>query len=131
MAEITKIKGVGPVLAKACIEQGYGTVEKVAEAKIVEFVAVPGVSEIRAKLLIEAAIELLNSATTANATVAAEARSEPDDEPAKKAGAKKKKSKKKDKSKGKSSKKKDEKSKKDSKKKNDKKKKKNKSKKKK
>ena len=123
MAEITEVKGVGPVLAKACIEQGYGTVEKIAEARIVEFVIVPGVSETRAKLLIEAANALLNSAVRTGAASAAEAPAESDGTPAKKSGSKKKKSRKKDKSKRNSSKKKDQKSKKDGKKKKSKKKK--------
>lgn len=103
MPEIVDIKGVGPVLAKACIEQGYGSVEKIAGAKVVEFVIVPGVSEVRAKLLIEAAKLLLNGAAPVSVS---EVAVELDSKPAKKDGSKKKKSKKKDKSKRKTSKKK-------------------------
>ncbi len=103
MPEIVDIKGVGPVLAKACIEQGYGSVEKIAGAKVMEFVIVPGVSEVRAKLLIEEAKLLLNGAAPVSGL---ETGVEVGSKPAKKDGSKKKKSKKKDKSKSKGSKKK-------------------------
>lgn len=99
MPEIVDIKGVGPVLAKACIERGYGSIEKIAGAGILELVAVPGVSETRAKQLIDAAKLLLNGASPVNAATASEAKSELGASPVKMAGPKKKKNKNKKKSK--------------------------------
>ena len=60
MPEIVEIKGIGPVLAKDCVANGYGSVEKIATAKVAEFIVVPGVSEVRAEQLIGAARTLLN-----------------------------------------------------------------------
>lgn len=71
MSEIVEIKGVGPVLAKACAVKGYGSVEKIATAMVVELVAVPGVSEVRAKQLIDAAKTLLNGGSMEGAVVMA------------------------------------------------------------
>ncbi len=55
MAEIIDIKGVGPVLAKACADKGYNNVREIAAAMLNDLVAGPGVSEARAKLLIGSA----------------------------------------------------------------------------
>ena len=60
MFDIIEIKGIGPVLAKDCAANGYGSVEKIATAKVEEFVTVPGISEIRADHIIKAAKSLLN-----------------------------------------------------------------------
>ena len=103
MPEIVDIKGVGPVLAKACVERGYCSVEKIAGAMVVELVVVPGVSEVRAKQLIDAAKSLLNGASPVSAS-GPSVKSE--EKPAKAAASKKDKKKKKDKNKKKSSKKK-------------------------
>lgn len=73
MPEIVEIKGVGPVLAKACIGNGYGSVEKIAAATVVDLVVVPGVSETKAEQLIGAAKSLLNCASSMNGSVPADA----------------------------------------------------------
>ncbi len=59
MAEVADIKGVGPVLASACVEAGFGSVEKIAGATSSELAAVRGVGEMRSKTLIRAAQLLL------------------------------------------------------------------------
>ena len=89
MSEIVEIKGVGPVLAKACAGKGYGSVEKIAAAMVVELVAVPGVSEVRAKQLIDAAKTLLNGGSMETAVVAADTTVVPTEHPVKKAKSKK------------------------------------------
>jgi hypothetical protein len=71
MPELTEIKGVGPVLAKACTDNGYGSVDKIATAMQNDLVAVPGISEAKAKLLISAAQALLNEATASLSGAAA------------------------------------------------------------
>lgn len=115
MPEITEIKGVGPVLAKACVGNGYGSVEEIAAAMVGELVAVPGVSEIRAKQLIGAAQTLLNGGSPASAVPSADAKPEAEAFLAKMNGSKKKnKPKKKDKKNKKKNKKKSKKSKKKS-----------------
>ena len=116
MPEIVDIKGVGPVLAKACIEQGYGSVEKIAAAMVVELVAVPGVSEIRASQLIDAAKSLLNGGLPATAVSVRAPNVNPESKSEQKAGSKKKKNKNKNKSKKDSSNKKNKKDKKNKKK---------------
>lgn len=63
MSEIVAISGVGPVLAKACIGKGFGSVEKIASASVPELVVVQGVSDTRAKQLIRTAQLLLNGGT--------------------------------------------------------------------
>ena len=60
MPKLIDLNGVGPVLANACVEHGYRSVEDIAAARESELVAVPGVSSIRAKQLIEGAKVLLN-----------------------------------------------------------------------
>ena len=72
MPEIVEIKGVGPVLAKACAGKGYSSVEKIAAAIVADLAAVPGVSEIRAEQLIGAAKSLLNGASQKNAVSTAD-----------------------------------------------------------
>ena len=64
MAKLVDITGVGPVMARACVAHGFTSVEAIANAKFGEFVAVPGVSEVRAKQLIAAAKELLARAAS-------------------------------------------------------------------
>lgn len=64
MPEIVEIKGVGPVLAKACADNGYGSVQRIAMALLNELVAVPGISETRARQLIAAAQALLGDTET-------------------------------------------------------------------
>ncbi len=66
MAEIIDIKGVGPVLAKACTDNGYGSIGKIATAMLSDLVAVPGVSEAKAKILIGAAQALLRDQPSPN-----------------------------------------------------------------
>ena len=97
MPEIVEIKGVGPVLAKACAENGYVSVEKIAAAMVAEFVAVPGVSEARARQLIDAAKVLLNGASSPNGALPAAMNVESEKIQAKKGNAKKKKNNKKSK----------------------------------
>ena len=80
MPKIVELKGIGPVLAKACAQHGYGSVESIAAAKIGEFVLVPGISHIRAQHLIEAARSLLDGkpapeAVTADAGAGSNAKS--------------------------------------------------------
>ncbi|MDH3664539.1 MAG: helix-hairpin-helix domain-containing protein [Alphaproteobacteria bacterium] len=66
MAELIEIKGVGPVLAKACVRNGYGGVDQLAAAMPDELVVVPGISDAKAKLLIAAAQALLGEASSSN-----------------------------------------------------------------
>lgn len=118
MPELTAIKGVGPVLAKACAENGYDRVEQIAAAMLHDLIAVPGISEAKAKLVIAAAQDLLQEEPAPNGqampseVTSPEAAVEAVAAPSKKAKAKKKKSdkkkdkKKKDKKKGKKNKKK-------------------------
>ena len=94
MPELTEIKGVGPVLAKACADNGYTDVEQIAAAMLHDLVAVPGISEAKAKLVIAAAQDLLND-NQATVSTAGSAGSAPDDAKGKKK-TKKKKGKKKD-----------------------------------
>lgn len=63
MRRIVEISGVGQVLAAACAEKGFRTVEDVASAKVADLIAVPGVSTIRANQLIQAAQGLLRSSS--------------------------------------------------------------------
>lgn len=67
MSEIVAISGVGPVLAKACIGKGFGSVEKIASASVPELVVVQGVSDTRAKHLIRMAQSLLNGGSAPEA----------------------------------------------------------------
>lgn len=116
MPELTEIKGVGPVLAKACVDKGFDNVERIAAAVLHDLVAVPGISEARARLVITAAQNLLQNGAAASAEAqpqspepAAEpVLAPPEDVKAKKRKAekKKKKDKKKDKEKNKKKKKK-------------------------
>ena len=66
MPELTAIKGVGPVLAKACAENGYDHVEQIAAAMLHDLVTVPGISEAKAKLVIAAAQDLLQKEPASN-----------------------------------------------------------------
>ncbi|MGI9418035.1 MAG: helix-hairpin-helix domain-containing protein [Geminicoccaceae bacterium] len=66
MPELTEIKGVGPVLAKACAENGYDNVQQIAAAMLHDLVAVPGISEAKAKLVITAAQDLLQEKPASN-----------------------------------------------------------------
>ena len=70
MPEIVELKGIGPVLAKACAKHGYGSVETIAAAKLGEFVLVPGISHVRAQHLIEAARSLLDGGPAPEAVTA-------------------------------------------------------------
>jgi hypothetical protein len=94
MPELTEIKGVGPVLAKACANNGYGSVKKIAAATLHDLVAVRGINETKAKLVIAAAQALLDSAP-ASPLEAIFAETAPEDVKAEKKKSKKKKDKKK------------------------------------
>ena len=87
--EIVEIKGVGPVLAKACVGEGYGSVEKIAGAMVVELVAVPGVSDVRAQQLIDSAKSLLNGGSSATAELDASTTAAPVESAGSKATSKK------------------------------------------
>jgi len=91
MPEVVEIKGVGPVLAKACTENGFESVSKIAAAMPSELVTVPGVSDVRAKLLIDAAKLLLNGSLPSSVVVTVEEVTEPEGRGAKKKATKKKK----------------------------------------
>lgn len=67
MRQIVEITGVGEVLAAACAEKGFRSVEDIAMAKVADLVAVPGVSIIRANQLIQAAQGLLRNASQPDA----------------------------------------------------------------
>ncbi len=73
MGALTEIKGIGPVLAKACTDKGYRSVKKIAAAVVAELVVVPGISEARAKTLIAAAKSLHEGSPKAKAAVAGDA----------------------------------------------------------
>ena len=92
MNEIIKIKGVGPVLAKAFTKKGFGNIEKIADGKVADLATVSGVSEMRAKELIKAAKLLLKNLALTEA-----ARKAKPEKSADKSAAKSKKKKKKDK----------------------------------
>ena len=65
MRDVVEIKGVGPVLAKACAEKGYHSVKEIAEAKPCALACVQGIGPARAEHLIGAARSLLgNSASS-------------------------------------------------------------------
>jgi len=61
MSTITDIKGIGPVLAKACAQKGFATVQKIAAATPVAFATVPGISEARGRAMINLAKLLLKT----------------------------------------------------------------------
>ncbi len=60
MSKLIDLNGVGPVLANACIEHGYRSVADIAAAREDELVIVPGISNARARVLIDGAKALLN-----------------------------------------------------------------------
>ena len=60
MPEIVEITGIGPALAKACAKTGFSRVDEIANAAPTELAAVPGIGEMRAAILINAAQSLLN-----------------------------------------------------------------------
>jgi transcription termination factor NusA len=62
MPEIVEITGIGPALAKACAKTGFSRVDEIANAAPTELAAVPGIGEMRAAILINAAQSLLNGA---------------------------------------------------------------------
>ena len=62
MPETVKITGIGPALATACAEAGFSRVDKIARATPAELAVVPGIGEMSAKTLINAARSLLNGA---------------------------------------------------------------------
>ncbi len=70
MRELTEIKGVGPVLAKACVDNGFDNVERVAAAMLHDLIAVPGINEAKARLVIAAAQDLLKDAPAPSAEAA-------------------------------------------------------------
>ena len=61
MNEVTKINGVGPVLAKAFTKKGFTSIEKIAAGSVTDLATVSGVSETRAKELIKSAKLLLKN----------------------------------------------------------------------
>jgi hypothetical protein len=61
MNEVTKINGVGPVLAKAFTKKGFTSIEKIAVGSATDLATVSGVSEIRAIELIKTAKLLLRN----------------------------------------------------------------------
>lgn len=77
MPELTEIKGVGPVLAKACVDKGFDNVERIAVAVLNDLVAVPGISEARARLVITAAQNLLQNGAAASAEAPSQEPAEP------------------------------------------------------
>lgn len=102
MPELVEIKGIGPALAKACAANGYGSVETIAAAVLNDLVAVPGINEAKAKLVIAAAQDLLNQTLNQTPPSNSETSSvdlEPEAEEGEKLEASKKKKTKKDKKK--------------------------------
>ena len=77
MAEITEIKGVGPKAAKTLIENGFDTVEKIANATPEELSALPGIGTKTAEKFITNAKEILKSAPAAPAPAKKEVKTEP------------------------------------------------------
>ena len=61
MNDVTKINGVGPVLAKALMKNGFASVENIAAGSVTDLATVSGLSEIRGKELIKAAKLLLKN----------------------------------------------------------------------
>jgi len=90
MSALTDIKGIGPVLAKACADKGYRTIKKIATAVVAELATVPGISEARAKVLVAAAKSLLADVPAPKVAVAAKADSGVKNKRAKKPTPKKK-----------------------------------------
>jgi len=62
MPQIVEITGIGPALAAACAEAGFSRVDEIAGAAPAELATVPGIGEMRAVILINAAKSLLNGA---------------------------------------------------------------------
>ena len=62
MPQIIEITGIGPALAAACAEAGFSRVDEIAGAAPAELATVPGIGEMRAVILINAAQSLLNGA---------------------------------------------------------------------
>ncbi|NNJ76284.1 MAG: hypothetical protein HKP56_14140 [Anderseniella sp.] len=62
MPQIVEITGIGPALAAACAEAGFSRVDEIAGAAPAELATVPGIGEMRAVILINAAQSLLNGA---------------------------------------------------------------------
>jgi NAD-dependent DNA ligase len=71
MPKIVDITGIGPTLATACVEAGFECVDRIAGATATELAAVPGIGEMRAKALIDAAQSLLNGAAEPKAEIPA------------------------------------------------------------
>ncbi len=72
MRDVIEIKGVGPVLAKACAEKGYHSVKKIAEAKPCALACVNGVGPARAQHLIGAARSLLGNSASSSISLPAD-----------------------------------------------------------
>ena len=62
MPQIIEITGIGPALAAACAEAGFSRVDEIAGAVPADLATVPGIGEMRAVILINAAQSLLNGA---------------------------------------------------------------------
>jgi len=77
MLDITAIKGVGPILAKACADQGYRNAENIASATVADLKIVAGVKDARARQLIDAAKSLLRDASPADAATPAKDKAQP------------------------------------------------------
>ena len=99
MSRIVDITGIGPTLATACIEAGFACVDSIAGATANELATVPGIGELRAQTLIDAAQSLLNAADQPEAKGAASPETEKTKERIKDKDKKSKKQKKKNKKK--------------------------------
>ncbi len=58
MAELTDLKGVGPALAETLAKAGLCSPAQIAASTVEQLVAVPGIGEARARMLIAAAGEM-------------------------------------------------------------------------
>ncbi len=99
MPEIVEITGIGPALAKACAKTGFSRVDEIANAAPTELAAVPGIGEMRAAILINAAQSLLNGAGNPTAEDTKRIKAEKSKKKAKTKSGKSKKAKKKQKKK--------------------------------
>jgi hypothetical protein len=80
MSEITKIRGIGPVLAAACTKTGFTTIQKIATSTPDALAAIPGISRSRGSNFIAAAKALVKATPTIKQRAAAKVTTKPETE---------------------------------------------------
>ena len=64
---ITEISGIGPGTAKILMENGFASLQEIADTSIDKLAAVPGFGPVRAGRVIKAANEVISAAADTNA----------------------------------------------------------------